>query len=92
MGDNTGTPTRHQGSFHDQNRDYNKNFPSRGGRGGGPHSIQLNNIGGSMETSSSASSDSSLTLVNGENPRYPEPHRPSGYMDSVVWFCTWNCC
>ena len=84
MGDNRETPTRHQGSFHDHNRDYNKNFPSRGGREGGPHSIQLNNIGGSMETGSSASSDSSLTLVNGENPKYPERHRPSGYMDSVV--------
>lgn len=79
-GDNTGTPTRNQGSFPDRNGDYNKNYPSRGG----PNNIQMNNIGGSVETSSSDSSDSSLTLVNsGENLRLPETHRP-GYMDSVV--------
>ena len=74
MGDNTRTPTRHQG-------DFNKNYPSRG-----PNNIQMNNIGGSVEISSSDSSDSSLTLVNsGENLnlRHHEAHRP-GYMDSVV--------
>ena len=79
-GDNTRTPTRNRGSFPDRNGDYNKNYSSRGGS----NNIQMNNIGGLVETSSSDSSDSSLTLVNsGENLRHSETHRP-GYMDSVV--------
>ena len=80
VNNNSRTPTRHQGSFNDLNRDYNKNYPSRGG----PNSIQLNNLEGSVETCSSDSSDSSLTLVNGgENLTHPDGHR-HGYMDSVV--------